>query len=240
MWFLIFIRRGIAVKLSSQCLQASKELWDASFNHPFVKGIGTGELSLEKFKHYVLQDSYYLSNFAKIQSYGGAVAQDLHTTNRLAIHAQGTYEAEMGLHRKFSELLGITEEEKKNFKPAPTAYAYTSHLYRAAFSGKLGHIIAALLPCYWLYLEVGERLKDCKPEEPIYQEWIATYNGEWFRKLVLEQIERLDEIADKVTQADRDEMVEIFKISSYYEWQFWEMSYTLEDWSVKEYEVTNA
>lgn len=219
---------------SEECLQVAEKWWEASFNHPFVKGIGTGELELEKFRHYVMQDSYYLTNFAKIQSYGAALAKDLHTTNRLAHHAQGTYEAEMGLHRKFSQLLGITDEEKQNFIPAPTAYAYTSHLYRAVHSGKVGHIIAALLPCYWLYLEVGDRLKDSQPDEPIYKEWIATYNGDWFRGLVEEQVDRLNEIAANATEEDREEMKEIFRISSYYEYRFWEMAYTLEDWTVGE------
>ena len=53
----------------------------------------------------------------------------------MAGHAQGTYEAEMALHREFTELLGITEEERAAFKPAPTAYSYTSHMYRSVMSG---------------------------------------------------------------------------------------------------------
>ena len=51
------------------------------------------------------------------------------------------------------------KRRKDNFIPAPTAYAYTSHMYRAAYEGHLGDIIAAILPCYWLYYEIGERLK---------------------------------------------------------------------------------
>ena len=32
-------------------------------------------------------------------------------------------------------------------------------MYRAAYEGHLGDVIAAILPCYWLYYEIGERLK---------------------------------------------------------------------------------
>ncbi len=78
----------------------------------------------------------------------------------MAHHAQNTYEAELSLHENFAKKLGITEEEKGHFIPAPTAYAYTSHMYRAAYEGHLGDIIAAILPCYWLYYEIGERLKN--------------------------------------------------------------------------------
>ncbi|WP_257349915.1 thiaminase II [Pseudalkalibacillus decolorationis] len=215
---------------SQQIRKEADRIWEASFEHPFVKGIGDGTLPLEKFRYYVLQDSYYLSHFARVQALGAVKATDLKTTASMAAHAQGTSEAELSLHENFSKMLGITDDEKANFKPAPTAYAYTSHMYRSAHNGHLGDIIAAILPCYWLYYEIGERLKASKPEEPIYQEWIAAYGGEWFRELVEEQINRLDEIAAKVTEEDRERMKQHFIISSQYELSFWEMAYTLESW----------
>ena len=101
-----------------------------------------------------------------------------------------------------------------------------------AYEGHLGDIIAAILPCYWLYYEIGERLKECQPEEPIYNEWISAYGSDWFRTLVEEQITRLDTIAEKVTEADRKRMKQHFIISSQYEYSFWEMAYTLEKWPV--------
>lgn len=220
------------MKFSQEVRLAADAVWEASFNHPFVRGIGDGTLPLECFRYYVQQDAYYLSHFARVQALGAVKAEDLHTTSRLAAHSQGTYEAELSLHENFSKQLEISEEERKSFKPAPTAYAYTSHMYRAAYSGHLGDVIAAILPCYWLYYEIGEKLQGCTPVEPIYQEWIAAYGGEWFRTLVEEQIKRLDEIAEQVTAADRQRMKEHFIISSQYEYSFWEMAYTLETWPV--------
>jgi len=213
--------------------EESEYIWEASFNHPFVTGIGDGTLPLECFRYYVMQDAYYLSHFAKVQALGAARANDFETTSKMAAHAQATYEAELSLHKNFSRRLGITEKEQANFKPSPTAYAYTSHMYRAAYQGHLGDIIAAILPCYWLYYEIGERLQTCTPEEPIYQEWIAAYGGEWFRAKVEEQINRLDSLAEKLTAEDRERMKEHFIISSQYEYSFWEMAHTLEKWSVQ-------
>jgi thiaminase (transcriptional activator TenA) len=220
------------MRFSEQLRLAADASWKASFEHPFVKGIGDGTLPIECFRHYVLNDAYYLSQFARVQSLGAGKANDLYTVSRMAAHAQGTYEAELSLHEKFAKLLGITEEEKTTFFPAPTSYAYTSHLLQVAFSGHLGDIIAAILPCYWLYYEIGERLQHCTPIEPIYQEWIAAYGGEWFRELVEEQIGRLDELANQVTQQDRERMKHHFLISSRYEYMFWEMAYRKEAWPV--------
>lgn len=220
------------MKFSEQLRLEADSIWEASFQHPFVTGIADGSLPLERFRYYVLQDSYYLSHFARVQALAGAKAPDLHTTARMAIHVQGTAEAELSLHANFSKQLGITDAEIAEFKPAPTAYAYTSHLYRAAFTGHIGDIIAALLPCYWLYDEIGQRLKGNTPNQPIYQEWIAAYGGDWFHEKVVEQIERIDEIAERVTESDRLQMLEHFMISSQYEYSFWEMAYQHEDWPI--------
>lgn len=208
------------------------EIWEASFDHPFVKGIGAGTLPLENFKYYVMQDAYYLTHFAKCQAYAGAKAVDLQTTASLMDHAKGTYEAELALHRHFSKRLGVTKEMTQAFKPSPTAYAYTSHLYRSVLTGGFGDVIAALLPCYWQYYEIGERLKTCSPKEVIYQEWIAAYGSDWFRHLVEEQVSRLDGLAELATDEDLRRWKEHFMLSSHYELAFWEMAYTLEGWVI--------
>ena len=52
--------------------QEANEVWEANFRHPFVQGIANGTLSLESFRYYLLQDSYYLSHFARIQAIGAS------------------------------------------------------------------------------------------------------------------------------------------------------------------------
>lgn len=220
------------MKFSQEIRKEADAIWQASFEHPFVRGIADGTLPLECFRYYVLNDAYYLSQFARVQALGAAKADDLFTSGRMAAHVQGTYNAELSLHEKFAKQLGITDEERGAFHPAPTSYAYTSHLLRAAYTGHLGDILAAILPCYWLYYEIGERLQGCAPEEPIYREWIGAYGGEWFRELVEEQIGRLDDIAEQASASDRERMKRHFMISSRYELMFWEMAYSLEAWPV--------
>lgn len=217
-------------KFAQELRQKADPIWEASFQHPFIQELREGTLSEEKMKHYVLQDGYYLSHFARVQSLAGAKAEDFITVNRMASHAQGSYEAEMAMHQKFTTMLQITGAEQDAFEAAPTAHAYTSHLYRAAHFGSTGVIIAALLPCYWLYYEIGERLQGAEPNHPVYEEWIAAYGGDWFKELVDEQIGRLNAYAVYASAAERKMMEEYFMISSRYELGFWEMAYTLETW----------
>jgi thiaminase/transcriptional activator TenA len=224
------MKEDTMMKFSEQLRQAVDVSWEASFNHPFVQGIAKGTLPLTCFRHYLLNDAYYLSQFARVQALGAAKALDLDDSNRMAAHVQSTYNAELSLHEKFAGQLGITDEQRKAFEPSPTAYAYASHMLSTAYSGHLGDIIAAILPCYWLYHEIGERLQSYTPDEPIYREWISAYGGDGFRELVEEQIVRLDKIADQVSESDRARMKRHFIISSHYEFKFWEMAYTQEEW----------
>ncbi|MCF8567209.1 thiaminase II [Alicyclobacillus tolerans] len=216
------------MKLSSLLREKADALWNMSFEHPFVKEIAAGTLPEDKFSHYVLNDSYYLTVFAQIQSIAASKSDDLDTIGRLAFHAQSTVTAEHALHETFFELLGV--QRSANFTPAPTAYQYTSHLLSVAAAGSLAEIVAAILPCYWLYWEIGQKYKDSQPNHPIYDKWIATYQDEWFGELVNEQIHRLDNLGELATDAQKQRIERHFLISSQYEYKFWDMAYNKETW----------
>ncbi|QTD40929.1 thiaminase II [Sporosarcina sp. Te-1] len=222
------------------CEKVRKEcdaIWEASFEHPFVQSLADGSLPEDVFRYYVLQDSYYLKHFAKVHALAAVQAKDLQTVKRFAQHAEETCGAEISLHEGFFDLLGVTESDLADFKPAPTAYAYTSHLYRAAMEGDLAATLSALLPCYWLYYEIGERLKDAKPEHPIYDKWIATYSSDWFEAATNEQIMRLNKLAEPLSPERQEEVMAHFVKSSHYELQFWEMAWTQEQWASSEERV---
>lgn len=208
-------------------------IWNASFEHPFILELANGTLAIEKFRYYLLQDSYYLFHFAELQEICASKAKDVETKLRFLDHAESTRKAELGLHQTFFEMLEIRAADKVSFQPAPTAYNYTSHMYRVAQDGDLAEVLSVILPCYWLYLEIGERLKDANPNHPIYDKWISTYGSEWFKASVIEQINRLDQLAEQASHESKSRMKDHFIISSQFEYQFWEMAYTMENWPIK-------
>src|SRR5699024_7098893 len=120
------------------------------FESSICPGDCAGRLPLDTFKYYILQEIYYLKHFGKVHAMAAAQSDDFEVTAMLTEKAKVTAEAELTVHREHAELLNITEDDMKHFKPAPTAYAYTSHLYRAALTGQIGQTVAAILPCYWL------------------------------------------------------------------------------------------
>ena len=209
-----------------------KDVWESSFDHPFVTGLAEGTLPEDVFRFYVMQDAYYLTHFAKVQALGAVKATDLAMTRSFAHHAEQTCAAELSLHESFMQLLGVTDSDWEAFEPSPSAYAYVSHMYRAA-QGDVADVLAALLPCYWLYYEIGVQLQHATPDNPIYQRWIATYGSEWFAALVEEQKNRMDELASEVSEKRLEELKQHFKRSVYYEWHFWQQAWTQETWNVQ-------
>lgn len=163
------------MKFTDELRLATKESWDQSLQHPFVQGIVRGDLPRGTFKYYILQDIYYLKHYGKVHAIAASQAEDFAVTANLADKARSTAQAELTVHAEHAKELQITDEDVASFKPAPTAYGYTSHLYRATMTGNLAHSVAAMLPCYWLYADIGKKNIDAKPEPEIYCNWLKMY-----------------------------------------------------------------
>ncbi|GAA0432021.1 thiaminase II [Lentibacillus halophilus] len=215
---------------TNQLKEATRESWKKSLNHPFVQGIVNGDLPLEVFKNYILQDIYYLKHYGKVHAIAASQADDFKHTAILADKARVTAQAELTVHHEHAKILNITEEDMANFKPAPTAYAYTSHLYRAAMSGNLAQSVAAMLPCYWLYADIGKINENAAPEPDIYRNWIKMYASDQFQDSTNEMIDLLNTLVENMNEQEKEKVKEQFVIAKAYELQFWEMSYTFETW----------
>ena len=92
--------------------------------------------------------------------------------------------------------------------------------------------IAALLPCYWIYWEVGKELERRGSPNPLYAKWIGTYASEQFGGAVRAVLDVTDQTATSVSEIDRAAMRRHFQTTSRYEWMFWDMGWRRESWPV--------
>ncbi|MGX9136374.1 thiaminase II [Rummeliibacillus sp. JY-2-4R] len=214
------------------CEEVRKETdlyFEGSFEHPFVKGLVEGTLPIEKFKFYMMQDAFYLKHYTKVLAIAASKANTNEDTTYFLENARYINEAELELHRTVFKELGVTEHELEIFEPAPAAYNYVSHMYNAAYNGDVAEAFAAMFPCPWLYQEIGEKYKDLKPGIKLYEEWIAMYSNPDYEEKIELQKSMMNRFAE-----EQPEKVQLFKAhfkkSCYYEWKFWEMPWTLEDW----------
>lgn len=138
--------------------EKSAKYWEMSFEHPFIEGLVTGNLSSDVFRYYLLQDRYYLEHFSKLYLYIAEKTEDKMIREHLKLNAEELKEGEIFIREGFFRDLDITEQEISETAIAPTAYHYVSHMYRQLVDGTVNTAIAGMLPCAWLYHEIGLRL----------------------------------------------------------------------------------
>ncbi len=139
---------------------------------------------------------------------------------------------ERALHEGFFQQWGLTTAEVAATAPAPTNLAYTSYLLAVAHGSKFHEAIAALLPCYWIYWEVGKELERIGSPESLFQRWIGTYASADFGGVVRDVLQATDATASELSQRERETMRRHFITTSRYEWMFWDMAYRRETWPV--------
>jgi thiaminase/transcriptional activator TenA len=201
--------------------------------HPFVRGLTDSTLPEERFRFYVLQDALYLREYARALSLTGVRSADESTLVMFNEHSAGAITVERSLHEGFLKDLGVTQEEADRTAPTPTTLAYTSYLLKTASLGGYPEVLGAVLPCYWIYWEVGKALLERGSPNPIYQKWIGTYGGEEFGALVETVLDLTNRVCEDLNSSQRARAREAFVITSRYEWMFWDAAWRLEDWPVE-------
>lgn len=219
--------------ITDEQFAAAKSIWDAQLEHPFVKGIGDGTLEVERFKRWVLQDYLYLKDFARLFAWAVAKADRLESMSWYATVLNLTLNTEMALHRTYAERFGITADELERQEMWPTNRAYTDFLIRTAADGDMADLVAALLPCAWGYVYLAQHLKRGNPpKDQRYAAWIAQYASDEFAQAADWLKGEMNRLAEGATSGKRARLIDLFVLSSRYEWQFWEMCWKGEAWSV--------
>ena len=220
------------MSFSRDAWQRIGPLYDKILALPFNRELAAGTLSRERFTFYMLQDATYLTYFARALAVTAARAPDEDAVIQFAGSARAAVVVERELHAGFFRTFGITPEQAAANQPSPTCQHYTHYLLALAHNAPYEVSVAALLPCFWIYWEVGTHLLDiARPDNP-YQAWIDTYADEAFAEGVRKVIAISDQVAAGATPAVREQMLKAFVRASQLEWMFWDSAYRLEIWPV--------
>ena len=212
--------------------EAIAPIYAAILRHPFVRGLTDGTLPRASFEFYAVQDALYLREFARALSMAAARAPEEDWIIMLDEHAAGALKVERALHETFFREFGLTPEAVSRTPLAPTNQAYVSYLLAVARGAPFHEALAALLPCHWIYWEVGKELERAGSPDPLYARWIGTYASKEFGAVVQGVLDAADTLAPRLGAAEREAMRRHFVTTSRYEWMFWDMGYRLEPWPV--------
>ncbi len=204
------------------------KVWEDGYKHPFVQGLGSGELDKKKFQFYLVQDYQYLLSYAKVFAIGALKADSEELMTNFSATQYSIFNDEMKNHREYMSRFGIAKGEAERTKPSLFNRAYTANMLAVGQTGGLAEVIAAVFPCAWTYYDYACRLKEDyadRLEGNFYKSWIETYSGEVFKQSFEWFYDALDSLCESKSEAELQKIADIFTSSVEFEFLFWDMSY---------------
>lgn len=193
---------------------------------PFIRALADGTLAREPFLFYLAQDALYLRDYARVLAEAARLAPTSAEQAFWANSAHGSIVGELELHAAWLSPSQGVGAATFTAEPAPATIAYLDHLRSVAFGGDYRELIAALLPCFWLYTDLGQRLHAGEfgahardPRHP-YASWLATYADPAFEEATRRAIEVVAAAAAAAEPATRARMLRAFETSSAHELAF--------------------
>jgi len=218
------------MSFSDNAWQRTVRLRKATHALPFNTELAAGTLSTDRFRGYMIQDALYLGQYARALTLAGARSPNGHTLRAFASSALEAVAVEQALHEKYLRQFGVDPESLVTTEQSPDCLGYTSFLLATAYHDPWEVLVAALLPCFWLYWDVGSAIaRRAAPDNP-YRAWIETYADEAFGKAVQTVIAITDQAASDATVATQQRMMTAFVTSCRYEWLFWDGAYHQRGW----------
>jgi hydroxymethylpyrimidine/phosphomethylpyrimidine kinase len=194
---------------------------EAIYGLGFIRGLVEGTLPESEFAYYLAQDAIYLNGYSRVLARASALAPTEAEQLFWARSAQQCLEVESELHRSWLSTRTVRAEL------GPVTKAYVDHLLAASASGSYAVLVAAVLPCFWLYAEVGESLHAeyvaaGAPENHAYAEWLRTYANEDFAAATRQAIGITDAAGRAASDRERAQMLTAFRQSCRYEVDFFD------------------
>jgi hydroxymethylpyrimidine/phosphomethylpyrimidine kinase len=194
---------------------------EAIYGLGFIRGLAEGTLPEQEFAYYLAQDAIYLNGYSRVLARASALAPTEAEQLFWARSSQQCLEVESELHRNWLSTRTVQSEL------GPVTKSYVDHLLASSAGGSYAVLVAAVLPCFWLYAEVGETLHaeylaagahDGHP----YADWLRTYADEDFAAATLRAIEIADGAGRAASAGERKAMITAFRHSCRYEVEFFD------------------
>ncbi len=205
-------------KWSAQAFPKAEKLVRELQAHPFVQGLMSGKLEKEVFLRYLEQDSLYLVPYARSLALLASRLTRPDDIRFFGKSAADTVDILDWTVSTYEQLSGKTLP--KTIPVNPKVRNYIDWEANTCAFGSTGAAIAAMLPCFWIYEQLGLYIAKNKTSGPNpYQIWVDSYGTPEYSQLVRQAVA----IADG--NADKDEwqlMNDAFMISCQYEKAFFD------------------
>ena len=184
--------------------------------------VAAGTLAPDKFDRYLAQDELYVGNYGRQMFELAELIPDPRQHDMFYAFAKEGIEGEKAMHALLIDRFGIDTQ----VQPSQVTAAYNAHTEAAIRSGSKEIGLAAMLPCMWVYNEVGLHiLRTAAVEGNPYREWIQEYGNEAFTAGVAQVLELADSYAAAAPEDIRERMTSAYIEATRFEYLFWDYGY---------------
>lgn len=193
--------------------------------HPFIEGLTTGELDHAAFGRFLVQDAYYIREYSRALAVLAGKAPDVAAMQSMLKHAAGSVAAESELHEKLAVEVGLSRDDLRQAKANPVAAAYVDFMLARIYEASFLEGVATVLPCMWIYAEVGRHLVTAGSPDPVYARWIENYADGDFAGEVADLLDVLDRAAGDIGAREDANARANAVTATRYEWMFWDAAF---------------
>ncbi|MBO4427864.1 MAG: TenA family protein [Bacteroidales bacterium] len=207
---------------TAQAWEAAADIYSDIINHPFIKELADGTLDTACFDRYLAQDELYIGNYGRQMFELAELITEPEAHEMFVEFAKEGLEGEKMMHALLIDRFGIDTQ----VLPSTVTADYNAHTQAAIGTGSKAIGLAAMLPCMWVYNEVGQHiLRIASVEGNPYREWIQEYGNDAFTEGVNAVLKLADSYAAATDEATRQRMTAEFVAATKFEYWFWDYGY---------------
>lgn len=210
-----------------QLVQESLPVWEQCLHSEFLERLADGTLDEACFKGYIVEDSLYLREYAKVFAWGMTKAADMQTIRTYYSLLSFVNESEDAERLRCLRQFGLTDEGIQSLPLRPENRAYVDCMINAAKNGEgEAECIMACLPCMLSYGWIFQKMLDRSPavRDTLYGPLVQDYAGSGYADACRAWAAYAEKVCTGLSPERAARCRAIFHDCSVHELHFWEMS----------------
>lgn len=207
------------------CIADSLPIWEECLHTDFLTGMVDGTLEEACFRDYIVDDSLYLRQYAKVFAWGIIGTEDPEAMRTFYSFLSFVNEGEGSTRLQYLKQFGLRDEEVQKLPQRPENKRYTDYMLEASREGAPECMMASL-PCTLSYGWIFAKLLRQHPElrDTIYWPMVQDYTENGYDAICERWIAFGNQICEGLPQKRLERCLEIFRECSRLELDFWKMS----------------
>lgn len=198
----------MAEGLTDRILRENSADFDAMVGHRFVRDIAAGSLAADVFDRYLLIEGAFVDTAIAIFGYAVAKADDLDDRRKLIGTLDALANEQMSYFEAAFAARGITPDPC--LQADPRVAAFRDGMLDIARDGDFTAIVTAMFAAEWMYWTWCTQVRNAPMADPMLAEWVEMHAAPGFTGQARWLRDRLDQLGETMTTAQRDRAVAVF------------------------------